>query len=449
MRLGVNLVVGLAAVTLMAPVSTQANPETDATSASFEMTNSEAERFRKEVGLLHSARHIGLARLEGQLSAEFGLWLTADEQRVMEKRLEIQALLKEIRAYERRIESSGGLWISYPENATVEHALQVNLAVTSRSGDHEDAARKLVPSGADLVMHQARYSEEDLDSLHERIFADHAFFEGLGVELHSAFTIVPRNAVEIVLSNVNDAIEDAVLARYPDGSVYVVEGTAAQGDACSRSNCGPPWRGGLKIISPAGGCTAGYVARRYVGTWVYQLWTAGHCGTQTWRMGSSTGPVIGTTAENYFTSNSIDVQGITISSTAADDDYLNGSATCSSCTQVDIADDEPSGGDIIGAMVRNHGAYSGTKSGTLAATNGTITYLGETLTNLRRASYSRQPGDSGGPVIRISNAQYGTWNVAAGAHTHFQTISSTQWALYTHISYFSAWTDYALYTSGD
>jgi hypothetical protein len=58
-------------------------------------------------------------------------------------------------------------------------------------------------------------------------------------------------------------------------------------------------------------------------------------------------------------------------------------------------------------------------------------------------------GDSGAPVIRISDGQYGTYNVAAGAHTHFQTISGTQWALYTHVGFYKNWTGYEIHTTGD
>lgn len=100
-------------------------------------------------------------------------------------------------------------------------------------------------------------------------------------------------------------------------------------------------------------------------------------------------------------------------------------------------------------MIRNNGANYGSKAGTLAATNGSIDYMGEHLTNLRRASYSRMGGDSGAPVIRAVYGQCGDYNVAAGAHTQFQVISGTEWAMYTHISAFKSWTGYEVHTSGD
>ncbi len=49
-----------------------------------------------------------------------------------------------------------------------------------------------------------------------------------------------------------------------------------------------------------------------------------------------------------------------------------------------------------------------------------------TLIRQRRATYSRMPGDSGGPVT-------GAANTAVGSHTHFKTISGVQYAIYPHI----------------
>lgn len=331
----------------------------------------------------------------------------------------------------------------------MDHATTVNVAVTDDATKHDDELQALMPEGADLVLHEAEYTEAELDALHEEIFASKPLFASLSIELYSTFTIVQDNVVEIVVSDTSPEIEATIQAAFPPGAITVRAGSPAIGDACSRTNCGPPWRGGLKIYRGANGCTAGYVAKKYVGVWTYQLWTAGHCGSGTWHMGSASGPTIGSTTMNFFASSSIDVQGIGISSSAVDDDYLYGSAGCTSCVQTDIKDDEPSGGDMIGAMIRNNGAFSGSKGGILSATNGTIDYLGEHLTNLRRASYARKPGDSGGPVIRAEFAQYGSYNIAAGAHTHFQVIGGTEYALYTHISKYSSQTGYALHVSGD
>lgn len=415
------------------------------------MSRAEAIRFRAEMGLEVGTAHLDVVETESVVSATFGLALSEAEEALLQERLRIQARLQSVASYAlAHGDVVGGLWLSYPEGSTITEALLVNVAVTAAAGDHSRSLLPLLPEGAGLAVHDVTYSQIDLDALHSKIFSDLDFFAELDVQLHSAFTIVERNAVEIVVSRTTPEIEAAITGRYPEGSVFVAQGEAAQADACSRTNCGPPWRGGLRIIRPdGGGCTAGYVAKKYVGVWTYQLWTAGHCGSHSWRMGSTTGTIIGSTTMNFFNSNSIDVQGIGISSTAIDDDYLLGSAGCTACTQSDIASAEAAGGDIIGAMIQNNGAYSGSKVGTLAATNGSILYLGEQLTNLRRASYSRMAGDSGGPVIRRSGGQSGSYNVAAGSHTHFQTINSVQWALYTHISYFNTWTGYVVHTTGD
>jgi hypothetical protein len=407
-------------------------------------------RFRTELGLDNGISLIRDLAITTPRSITFGLPLRPDEEELLLVRAEIQSSLDAVKRYlGEHSTTSAGLWLSYPRGATLDQATTVNVAFTDDPEAHAEALAQLLPRGATLAVHKARYSERELDDLHSSIFESGAFFSALGTRLHATWTIVQTNSVEIVVSTLSPSVEAQILAHFPPGMATVQQGDAAVGDACSRTNCGPPWRGGLKIYRGANWCTAGYVSQKYAGVWFYQLWTAGHCGTGAWRMGSSSGPVIGSTSVNYFASDSVDVQGIGISSSAIDDDYLYGTASCSDCVQTDIASVEPLNGDIIGAMLRNNGAASGTQSGILAATNGSIDYMGEHLTNLRRATYPRKEGDSGAPVIRISNGQYGTYDVAAGSHTHFQTISTSVYAVYTHIGFFKLWTGYDVYTSGD
>lgn len=411
----------------------------------------EARRFRAELGLdTHPGLLERLARTTPP-SPTFGLPLTPDEEALLQERARIQNELGPAKEYEATHRAVwGGMWLSYPQGATLDHATTVNVAVTDEPAAHADTLVKLLPQGADLALHRVRYTEDELDALHSDIFQKRSLFRSLGTEIYSITTIVQTNKVEVVVSNPTAEIEQEILAEFPAAMVVVLPGGRPMGDACSRTNCGPPWRGGLKIYRPGPAyCTAGYVASKYAGTWFYQLWTAGHCGTGTWRMGSSSGPVIGTTSVNYFQSDSVDVQAIGIPASAIDDDYLYGTAACTECVQTDIASAEPLNGDTIGAMVRNNGAFSGTQAGTLVATNESIPYLGVTLRNLRRATYTRMQGDSGAPVIRISNIYYGSYNVAAGSHTHYQDVGGTQYALYTHIGFFKNWTGYDVHTSGD
>lgn len=58
----------------------------------------------------------------------------------------------------------------------MDHATTVNVAVTDDATKHDDELQALMPEGADLVLHEAEYTEAELDALHEEIFASKPLF---------------------------------------------------------------------------------------------------------------------------------------------------------------------------------------------------------------------------------------------------------------------------------
>jgi len=148
------------------------------------------------------------------------------------------------------------------------------------------------------------------------------------------------------------------------------------------------------------------------------------------------------------------VQTIPISSSRAENHYLYGSSSCTNCTLNPVVGSEPPNGDTVGELVLASGAVTGSSGGTLLETNRSYTMAdpyrpGVTvpLTHMRRASYTRHEGDSGGPVLRAHYNMYGAYDVAAGLHTDWVKLNGTVYPLYTHVAIIEATTGYDVYTA--
>ncbi len=67
-----------------------------------------------------------------------------------------------------------------------------------------------------------------------------------------------------------------------------------------------------------------------------------------------------------------------------------------------------------------------------------LDYLGVHLVRMRRGTYSRMSGDSGGPVTQLTEE-------AIGSHTHYVTISGVQYAMYSHVWEMEQASGYSIY----
>lgn len=432
---------------LLHPAGGLAGPQPTAVPSA---ASADAIRFRTEMGLAADRETVESLAATRPLSPAFGIPLTSEEEAILVERLRIQSQLNAVRSYARTERATwGGLWLSYPIGATVGHATTVNMAMTKVPAGLDAAALSaLLPEGADMVTHEARFTLDELEALHSVIAKEVDFFKAIGTEIYSASTDVRTNVVEIVVATLSADIDRAIRARFPEGMVRPIVGGPVLPDACIRTNCGPPWRGGIRITraGPAS-CTSGFVAVKGSS---YAVLTAGHCGTATWRQGSTSGTIIGTTSENYWVNmTDADVQVIPFTpATERDDDYLTGNVLCNPCAMADVRIAECKC-DEIGQIVRNSGAFTGTTApATLVHTSVTHFYMGNTYIRQRRATYPRALGDSGGPVTTGSGSPV-VWDVAVGLHSDFQVISGTQYAIYSHIAEIKEISGWSVYTTGD
>ncbi len=226
----------------------------------------DALRFRTEFGLNNDPNEVRAMADTTALSPEFGLPLTPDEESLMKRRLAIPRELDKVRAYRATHRDTwGGMWLTYPRARSEATSLQLNVGVTANRVLVAEDIKALVPADVDVAVVLVSHTQAQLDEALDAVSKDEGFFDELGTRYYSVSTILPDNAVEIELSNVTEAIKQAVSDRYGSDMTEIVEGTAPEADACSRTNCGPPWKGGIKIyFSATGACTSGFVVRKLV-----------------------------------------------------------------------------------------------------------------------------------------------------------------------------------------
>jgi hypothetical protein len=412
----------------------------------------EAVRFRTDFGLNSDPAYVAEVAASYTPSDAFGVPLTPEEETLMERRAALPSELGKLREYRMAHRSTwGGMWLTYPTDRKGGTVLQVNVAVTSGVDEVWADLHGLVPEDAELVVTLVKRSQQDLDTLVDRVALDQEFFKSMATVYYGAATMFAENRVEIDVSTVTSELTSAASQRYGADAVRLAGGGPVEEDTCSRtlgttppaptSNCGPPWRGALAIYPPDGKyCTSGFVARKWNSQyqeWFWALWTAGHCESATWRQGSSSGTIIGTTLARYF-AGAADVQIIPISETNATNTFLDTTASCSVCYVAIVGGKEGHDTDDPGDAVCNHGAVSGTKCGVINSTNASLTYLGVNLIRMRRATYFRQGGDSGGPVTSLPGT-------AEGSHTHHKIINSIDYAYFSQVWEMEAASGYSVY----
>lgn len=450
----VGLVVALLAL-LAGPVAAGSPTVSEGTEpVATDEAVSEAIRFRAEQGFSIDESEVRemLSRTRDAQAEPWGTPLSKGELALMDRRAEIQQGLEAVRQYGRdHARAWGGIWLTYPSGATVDGATTVNVNIVGTVDDHRVAVESLLPSGATATFHSVARSDEQLAEAHKPFRAEaQTFFPSLGTRLNLVETNTPENRLDVYVSRLTPAVEAAIISRYGPG-VAVFDGGEVHPDACqgSRLTCGPPWRGGVKIVRVDGAgehwCTLGFVVKKNLagGGVAYAAWTAGHCGNGEWHRGTANGAVIGTTILNKFVNPTFaDVQVIPIVSANKTNLIIDDTAACNPCGERAFtgAAQQAFDGDEFGDTVCNNGYVSGKRCGVIRSTNvDGFTYLGVTLNNQRRATYVRAAGDSGGPVYTT------TGSVAAGSHVHFTTIGGVVYPIYTHVWEMSAATNYFVY----
>ncbi|MFG2057932.1 S1 family peptidase [Micromonospora sp. NPDC048930] len=178
--------------------------------------------------------------------------------------------------------------------------------------------------------------------------------------------------------------------------------------------------GGQAIYAGGGGrCSLGFNVRNSAGT--YYFLTAGHCTniSASWYTNSSLTTYIGPRVGTSFPGNDYgivryDNTGLSHPGTV----YLyNG-------TSQDITG---AGNAYVGQSVKRSGSTTGVHSGSVTATNATVTYAEGSVYGLIKTTVCAEPGDSGGSLFAGSTAlgltSGGSGNCSSGGTTYFQPVT--------------------------
>jgi len=176
--------------------------------------------------------------------------------------------------------------------------------------------------------------------------------------------------------------------------------------------------GGDAIYGGQYRCSLGFNVRS--GTTYYFL-TAGHCGNiaSTWYSNSSHTTLLGNTVGSSFPGNDYAIVQYTNSSISHPGtvDLYNG-------TSQDITS---AGNAFVGESVKRSGSTTGVHSGSVTATNATVTYAEGTVTGLIKTNVCAEGGDSGGPLFNGTTAlgltSGGSGNCSSGGTTFFQPVT--------------------------
>jgi hypothetical protein len=398
----------------------------------------DAIRVRKELGLSTDVSTIRILLDSPDADRRLGTPLASSEVELMQTRATIQRGLQPLRdLLAAAPDVYAGHWLTYPVRATPADALTVNVGVVDGNEAAAAELRALVPNAATLRTHAVSASRRELDNIRMALRRDEGWFNSdLGVRLQMSETDVARNQVVVYVSNRTLATEAAIKERFGGGAVRVETLDGGGDDACTRTNCGPPWTGGVKIFNTTtgNGCTLGFIVRQG-STNNYGAWTSGHCKNGAWHQNNAAGALIGSTlagSNRSVDGSTADVQIIAITAANKNNRSINDTNNCNPCNAPAFTGttvQQPFNGDEVGDSVCANGAFTGRSCGTITSTDvDNFAYpAGVHLFNQRRATYVRIEGDSGGPVVASIGLD------AAGSHTHYVTISSIKRPIYSHV----------------
>ena len=273
-RLALAIAVGLVVTaSSLTPVARSAAADSD--------LMARAAHFRLSFGLRSDATYVQQSVTDATAFPDlrFGVPLTSAEGAEIQRRIGVQQAATPAAEWAAGQPGFGGWYIDQLDGGT-----PVILVVGDAAAFGKSFAQHLTSSVSYRVAAVAN-SQQSLQALEDRIWADRADLAKVGIDLEGVALDIPVNAVRVEVAGLTDSSAATLKARY--GAVEAVENVPAETDSCSRTNC-PPSKGGLQITDvqhPAYQCTLGFNAKLYSGGAPVIL-TAGHCLTEGVQLGN-------------------------------------------------------------------------------------------------------------------------------------------------------------------
>lgn len=196
-----------------------APPAVDAPDGLTRAEIAQAIALRREFGLRADEGWVREVAANPAAVMDFGVPLLPFERdEIMNRPNGGDELLAPIQAYlAAHADVSGGIYIDQANGGIV------TILVTDDPAPHEAALAELVGPDAAVAVRQVRWTEADLNGLHERIVADQAFLPSLPARMKSTATDTIDNVVELSISSaVPDAAERIIAHFGAQGRLRVI-----------------------------------------------------------------------------------------------------------------------------------------------------------------------------------------------------------------------------------
>lgn len=173
----------------------------------------QAIAVRREFGLRSDEGWVRAVAANPDAVMDFGVPLLPFERdEVMARPNGEDELVAPIQAYlAEHADVSGGIYIDQAAGGIV------TVLVTDDPKPHEAAIAALVGPDAAVAVRRVRWTEADLNDLHERIAADQAFLATLPARMTSASTDIIDNEVELTISSAVPDAAERIVAHFGAG----------------------------------------------------------------------------------------------------------------------------------------------------------------------------------------------------------------------------------------
>ncbi|MFZ3589080.1 S1 family peptidase [Bacillus sp. DJP31] len=385
----------------------------------------ESIRYRSEIGLNDDPKYIqnlihSYKNGNDKFNFKFGVILSEEEFLKIDNRFKSQneyiPKVKEYIAKNLNNKKFASMYIDQKNGGTLNIGFKEQLTRT------ETAQLKNLYYNKNIInIYQTDVSDTDLMEYQDYISSKKDTIKDMGIGLQSVRIDLENNKIVIGVHPYKQSDVDLIMGMFDEQLISVKEVQPIYVEHHTR-----PVQAGTRITGPRGnGCTAGFSAQDKANNNLYIV-TAGHCTDSIGDMFRHAGLNLGTVSKRKYNGGNNDSAVIKVSGS----DLSPYIFAAGNHTAVKIISTQSFSQEVIGQQVCISGATTNTiKCGLLTDTS----WAGETrkvstgevyyFTNMRKASYASEGGDSGAPIFQ-GNKLVGIHAAAGGTYSHIQYVIS-------------------------
>ncbi|MEK3660016.1 S1 family peptidase [Paenibacillus sp. FSL F4-0236] len=364
-------------------------------SASFELESydytKEELSFRQQFGLdtnISKVKQMDSKDDNIMVDSKFGVRLTKLEEEQLIKRINHQTEnLPLVKEYLDKNIKDGLVFIDQKSGGIIN----IGIKADTNKDQYESDFKKIYGDSSLINVFVTKYSENDLNELNEKLISlINTDFNG--VTITDTLVDLAEQKIQVGVKDFNET-KRKILEETFNADMLSIRESAVVSDDVDRNSTYNPLQAGTKIVNnnTGGYCSIGFLAKPS-GSISGYIVTAAHCGTagNSFNQGTNNVGAIGTRVYG----GSVDAATIGTSSLSYSNDLYTSSSRAGYFDTVQA-------NDFAGSMVCMSGASSATNPvscGTILSKSVSYSIDGVTFSNLRSASYTSAPGDSGAPT---------------------------------------------------